>query len=302
MDNFDLFRLDGHTLRVFVAISETGSVSRAAEHFDLNQSTVSHTLDKMRAAIGDPLFVKSGRGITPTEKCLALLPRVQAVLAGIEGLVAPEDYEPAHETRTFKIGIPTLSYLPQMRSVFRKLTMRAPRAGLQLIRLAPRKRTTEMLIEGVADLAVAVSGGKYPAILNHAKFFASEVLVFYDPDCRGPVETIEDYGAARHGVAGTVGGSKSFVETQFAKVGLQRKVSIAAPTASMLADLIKGTDIITTMPSNQTDLFLRGLASCPPPVPLPKIEYDLLWHRRYEHSGRNKWLRDIVLSTGDAPT
>ena len=77
MQNIDLFRLDGHSLRVFASVCETGSVSRTAELFSLNQSTISHTIDKMRAALGDPLFVKSGRGITPTEKALAVLPRVQ---------------------------------------------------------------------------------------------------------------------------------------------------------------------------------------------------------------------------------
>ena len=49
MQNFDLFRLDGHTLRVFVSVCETGSVSRTAELFELNQSTISHTLDTNHA-------------------------------------------------------------------------------------------------------------------------------------------------------------------------------------------------------------------------------------------------------------
>ena len=64
MKNFDTLRLDGHALRVFVAVCETGSVSKTADLFNLNQSTISHTLEKLRSAIGDPLFVKAGRGIT----------------------------------------------------------------------------------------------------------------------------------------------------------------------------------------------------------------------------------------------
>ena len=168
MEKFDLYRLDGHALRVFVSICETGSVSRTAELYDLNQSTISHTLDKVRAAVGDPLFVKSGRGITPTEKCLLILPRVQELLAGIEGLVATEDYDASRDTKTMVVGIPTPALLHEMRIVYHELTKKAPNVEFELKRLAPRERLTTMLTEGEADVAIAVTGLLYPPTLNSA--------------------------------------------------------------------------------------------------------------------------------------
>ena len=38
-------------------------MTRAAQRLEVTQSAVSHLLDKLRAIVGDPLFVKSGRGI-----------------------------------------------------------------------------------------------------------------------------------------------------------------------------------------------------------------------------------------------
>ena len=123
-------------------------------------------------------------------------------------------------------------------------------------------------------------------------------MVFYDSNCRGPVLTAKDYSEARHGVAGFGGNTKSVVALALADLGLQRKVSFVAPTASMLGDFIRGTDIIVTMPSRLGDSAYSGLAQCQPPVPLPDIEYDMVWHRRFDHSGRNSWLRQLILETG----
>lgn len=297
MEKFDPFRLDGHTLRVFAKVCETGSVSRTAELFDLNQSTISHTLDKMRGAVGDALFVKTGRGISPTERALSILPRVEELLAGIEGLVATEDYDASRETKPLVIGIPTPALLDEMRALYHAVATVAPKAALHLRRLAPREYVVPMLEHGEADVVIAVKGLRYPSTLNHCHYGSDRLMVFYDPTRRGPVLTLQDYAEARHGVAGFGGNTKSVVSSALKDLGLQRQIALAAPTASMLGELILGTDIIATMPQRLAGSAYAGLATCPPPVPLPDVVYELVWHRRYDHSGRNSWLRELIMST-----
>ena len=65
MSKFDGSQLDGHLLKLLLAVLETGSITAAAERLGVTQSAVSHLLDKLRAITGDPLFVKRGRGIVP---------------------------------------------------------------------------------------------------------------------------------------------------------------------------------------------------------------------------------------------
>lgn len=300
MENFDLFRLDGHALRVFVSVCETGSVSRTASLFDLNQSTISHTLDKMRTAVGDPLFVKSGRGITPSEKALAMLPRVQKILADIEGLVAPEQYDVSREVRPFVLAIPTPALLHDMKTLHANLLAAEPKVEFELRRLAPREMVTQTLSEDEADLAITVAGFRYPAVLNHCHYGTDRLVVFYDPNFRGPIETAKAYSEARHGTVNFGGDTKSVVARALNELGLKRRVSLVAPTASMLGDLVKGTDIVATMPQRLAVAAYQGLAFCAPPFALPDIEYDLVWHRRYEESGRNAWLRKQVLAARSA--
>jgi LysR family transcriptional activator of mexEF-oprN operon len=305
MQNIDLFRIDGHALRVFVSVCETSSVSRTAELFELNQSTISHTMDKMRLALGDPLFVKAGRSITPSEKALAILPRVQQILADIEGLVTPERYDFSSDSRPVVIAIPTPALLEEMKSLEASLSQKAPGIRLEIRRLAPRNRIVEMLTQDECELAIAVSGYRYPSVLNHCAFGQEELVVFFDPSCRAPIRTIEDYANARHAVVNFGGGVKSEIEKALTLAGVKREVSLVAPTASMLGDLIKGTDMVATMPRRLGDHSYRGLSFMAPPFSAPDIVYELVWHRRYENSGRNMWLRELTLdarSPGFTPT
>lgn len=297
MDNFDIYGVDGHKLRVFAKIFETRSISRTAEAFELNQSTISHTLDRLRSAIGDPLFVKAGRGIEPTEKTIAIMPRVLEIVGALEGLVAPDNYDPATDQSPFVLAIPTPALLPEMQSIYLTLSKFAPNMRLELSRLAPRELLSKMLRDSEADIAVSISSVRYPSFLNHVPFQDDQLVIFYDPSQRGPVTTVEEYATAQHAVVDFGGKTSSIVEIELNKLNLRRTVAFVAPTASMLGTFIKGTDLIATMPSRLVHSAYEDLSYCLPPVRLPPLSYDLIWHRRFENSPRNIWLRDITLAS-----
>lgn len=297
MENFDVFRLDGHTLRVFLTVCDTGSVSRTADAFQLNQSTISHTIDKMRLAVGDPLFVKLGRGITPTEKALSIIPHVQKILAGIEGLVIGENYDAATDTKPVRIGVPTPALMPAMKAAYLRIQELAPNTSFQVARLAPRERLAEMLRLEAIDFAISVNTPNYPAFLNGVSYGSDRLVVYYDASSRDAVYTAEDYSDADHAIAGFGGNDKSIVEKALERQGMRRKVGFVSPTASTLGEFLLGTKMIATMPLGLAENSFSKLAYCEPPVSLPALNYNLVWHRRYEHSGRSAWIKKILLET-----
>ena len=61
MSEIDHLDLDGHALRLLLAVHEEGSITRAAMRLGVTQSAVSHGLERLRQILGDPLFVKIGR-------------------------------------------------------------------------------------------------------------------------------------------------------------------------------------------------------------------------------------------------
>ena len=68
IDKADISRLDVRSLRVFLAVYQLNSISKAADKFGLNQSTISHCVDRLRIAFDDQLFLRSGRGISPSAR------------------------------------------------------------------------------------------------------------------------------------------------------------------------------------------------------------------------------------------
>jgi DNA-binding transcriptional LysR family regulator len=59
--------LNWDDLKVALAVGRTGSLSRAAVHLGINQSTATRRLVSLEGRIGATLFVRSQAGLTPTE-------------------------------------------------------------------------------------------------------------------------------------------------------------------------------------------------------------------------------------------
>lgn len=57
---------DMNLLRVFVSVCQTGSFTKAAEELELTQSSVSNAIRRLKSALGNELFIRSGRGIEVT--------------------------------------------------------------------------------------------------------------------------------------------------------------------------------------------------------------------------------------------
>ncbi|MCH3717471.1 LysR family transcriptional regulator, partial [Campylobacter coli] len=63
------------------ALLAEGSVTGAAERLQLSVPAMSRTLDRVRRMMGDPLFVRAGRGLVPTPRAEALREPVRALVA-----------------------------------------------------------------------------------------------------------------------------------------------------------------------------------------------------------------------------
>lgn len=69
MANSSIDPVDIGTLRTLVLVYDLQSFSAAAKRLDVNQSTISYAIERLRGALHDPLFVRSGNGVTATERC-----------------------------------------------------------------------------------------------------------------------------------------------------------------------------------------------------------------------------------------
>lgn len=79
-------RLTLAQLETFFWTAQLGSAQRAAQHLNLAQPTVSLRLKELQEAMGASLLERTSRGLSATAEGRALLPRVAAILAELQGI------------------------------------------------------------------------------------------------------------------------------------------------------------------------------------------------------------------------
>jgi len=75
--------MEVHQLRYFVAVSETGNFSRAAQNCHVAQPSLSQQIKKLEETVGQPLFERQTRGATLTPAGWLLLPYARRILEEI---------------------------------------------------------------------------------------------------------------------------------------------------------------------------------------------------------------------------
>ena len=119
-------------LRYFVAIADSGSVTKAAERVFVAQSALSHQLAQLEAELGVSLFERSRRGVGLTEAGQRFFPHAVSILRQAEEAVAS-----ARSTRQEPEG-PVVFGLPHSASsalalpLMREVRQRFPRVTLEL--------------------------------------------------------------------------------------------------------------------------------------------------------------------------
>src|SRR5262249_50047569 len=109
------------------------SVVRAARRLHVTPSAVSNGLARLRAALDDPLLVRSGRGVVPTPRAAALAPALGRALRELDQAIHGDRFDVGTTEREFTLAIADAGQvvkLPRMVAVFGE---RMPRARLRVL-------------------------------------------------------------------------------------------------------------------------------------------------------------------------
>jgi DNA-binding transcriptional LysR family regulator len=96
--------LDLNLLRVFDALIEERSVTRAAARLNITPSAVSHALARLRDLFEDQLFVRGPQGMQATPRAAEIGPRLRDGLHQLEMALTPLAFDPQASTRAFTIA------------------------------------------------------------------------------------------------------------------------------------------------------------------------------------------------------
>lgn len=293
MNPVDTFNLDSRSLATFLAVLDEGSVSRAAVRMGVSQSAVSHTLDRLRLALGDPLFVKSGRGIIATRYAVQAGPHIRQILDELQALPSGPPFTPA--TAEFSFTIAANDYqrdllLPGLTNIFRE---QAPGIRLQVI--PSGIPSADMLRKDVCDLILSPHAPETTDIMQRG-LMTDQMAVFYDPTCRRAPETLADYLKADHIGILFETGEKTALEDSLAARGLARNTVITVSNFSGLPAFLAGTDRLASAPIRMNEGLLKDFAFAPLPFDYKPFTMLMLWHKRNQTDPAHRWIRNQLNS------
>src|SRR5660397_59834 len=90
--------LDLNLLRVFDEVMAERSLTRAARNLSLTQPAVSNALRRLRETLGDELVQRSGQGMAPTPRAIAIWPAVRNALQQLQDSLIPNEFVPVSYT------------------------------------------------------------------------------------------------------------------------------------------------------------------------------------------------------------
>jgi DNA-binding transcriptional LysR family regulator len=300
--------LDLNLLRVFDQVMAERNLTRAARNLAMTQPAVSNALNRLRDAVGDKLVARSGYGVEPTPRALALWPAIADALRQMEASLAPGEFVASEAATTFVLGMADATAAELVPGLVEIIERDAPGVSMRVLPLTTRD-PRRLLDEGHMDLAAgffplvladltAQSQGGGMAPFDHQRLFAGEYVCVMrkgHPLATGPL-TVKRYCAARHLLVSFSGRPYGMVDEALASLGRKRRVVITANQFFTAGRVVAGSDLLTVLPRHFVNItgmahefVLREL-----PFDVPPVLVDSLWHRRQGQRSDHAWLRLAV--------
>lgn len=284
------------------ALLDEGSVAGAARRLGLSPSAMSRALARLRTTTGDPLLVRAGRGLVPTPRALALRERVGRLVQEAEAVLRPErEIDPAHLVRTFRLRASDGFVETVGPALLARLAVEAP--GVRLHFVAKPDKESGPLRGGELDFETGVIGaGTAPELHTQALFRDRFVAVVRPghPLCDQPL-TAARYAAAPHIMVSRRGREHGPIDQALAALKLERHVTTLVPGFATALALVRGSDLVATVPELHCASLHDALVRLPLPFPLPGITIALLWHPRLDADPAHRWLRHLIRDTCARP-
>jgi DNA-binding transcriptional LysR family regulator len=294
MSHERLRRLDLNLLFVFEALLRTGGVTRAAETLDVTQSAVSHALANLRNYFGDPLFVRSREGVSPTQKAQMLAPAVFQITALSRDALFPEAwFDPLTAERVITLCVNDLGELVTMPLLIERLRQAAPRCTVQTVQMIGPELETA-LENGSVDLALAGPLNFSGDILQQ-KLYTQNFVVLANAasPLKSPI-SLAEFQEAEQVVVIPSRVDLLPVNSALQELGVARKAYLTTPHTLVLPAIIRqNPSLISIIPRIVSESFgaIEGLKVLETAFELPSFPIAQFWHRRFGADTFNVWLR-----------
>lgn len=300
-DKIELF-----LIRVLHTLITERSVSRAALRLHSTQPAVSAQLKRLRTLTGDPLLVRAGNEMTPTETALQLVGPASKLLQEAEQLFGRRSrasgFDTTQSDAMFRVAASDYLdplFLPRLVAHVKRV---APGVRLELMPLSNDFDYRRHLATGDVDLVIG-NWLQPPGELHLGRLISDEIVCLVSeqhPVARSAgtrAWTADKYLACEHVAPMPLHpGAAGVLEEHLHAMRLERNIVVRASHFSLIPLMVADSLLVLTTGrlfcSRYVDTLPVRIVRCP--VPFPALTYYQLWHDLTHASGSMRWFREQV--------
>ena len=302
MTNISSFDLN--LLKVLDAMLREGSTTRAANRVGLSQPAVSAALSRLRAQLHDPLFVRQGQRLAPTEFAQSLEGQLAEALNLIDRVLdGPDGFDPSTAKMTFRMSGSDFFSELLMPPLIKQLRTEAPGINVQLVDLV-HQLTLDAVNTFKIDL-VFWPRLKLPVWLTSQDLMTSDFVTCAPKDHprlkRAGVEDgdpipLDLYCDLDHAHFAPDPAMTTHIDTTLAKLGRTRRIVASLPTFGAVYSATADAGLLSFLPRQfAKSRHAEGRITIHP-MPL-KIETNyltMIWPTQVNNSAPHVWMRNLI--------
>ncbi|WP_394390946.1 LysR substrate-binding domain-containing protein [Shewanella woodyi] len=307
LDN--LSRIDLNLLVILQVLLEEQSVTRAASRLHVSQSALSKSLNRLREALGDPLFIRTSHGLKPTSHAMQLGTKLPDMLQGLYQLTQPPRFVPASSDRHFSFAMVESAYETLLPYFIGPILNNAP--NLKLDSYVWMEQSIQSLQNGQIDFGISGRDlhpqsdfqiDHLPDGIAHQTLFTDHqvCLVREEHPILAAVAAkqwdLQVYLEMSHVQVRCEGNDWWALDYHLAELGHRRRLSTTVPDFYGAASVCAHSDLIFTLPSSfaRHAIKLYPLVELALPFEFIPLAYVLLWHERNDEEPGHRWVRDTI--------
>jgi len=301
----DFHGVDLNLLAAFDALMEERNVTRAAVRVGVSQPAMSAALSRLRTLFEDPLFLRSAEGLLPTPRARDLAGPVSQALRRLEEvLVKKPEFDPGKVTMDFTLGLSDYPAFVLLPTLLNALEKKAPGVSLRVRSFSSRDSAVDLLDAGMIDAAIGVPPTQAETRILTRPILHDEFVTIVrrdHPSARRGM-SMKTFLSLQHVLVSPEGDRHGLVDEALAQLGKRRNLVLTLPQMFAVPAVIAQTQMTATVMKRVAlhSPARRMLVLFPPPVTLPEIPFDLIWHRRSDTHPAQVWLRGLIESVAQS--
>lgn len=289
---------DLNLVKVFLAIWETRSLTLAGERLGLTQPAVSHALRRLRDQFSDPLFLRVGNLMEPTEAATRLHgPFDEAARLLGQTVLAHDAFDPATATRAFRIAMSDISEMVCLPPILAHLERVAPGVRVISVQMAAEAVAAD-LRTGQIDLAMGYLPDLVDADCLHTYLLTDwfVCLVSAHHPVAGQTLTPELFSGLTFVDVAVHATGYRMVESVLRRRGVERRVMARLEHFTVIPEVVRQTGFAAIFPASVSRRVAAGgeFSVLDLPFDLPQIDIELHMHANFRADPGIRWLKEVI--------